>query len=252
MQLYDPFARYYDADFRDYLDDVPFYLELARRSNGPLLEPMCGTGRVLLPLAEAGYSMTGIDVSAAMLQITRDRAAEAGLTERIDLREADICRMELPAAHYGLAFVAVNSFMHLTDVAQQLAALETIRRSLKKRGTLVIDLFNPNPTDIMREDGRLTLERSYQLDGRLVQKFVSIDSDAADQLSHVTYLYDESSHDGTLSRRTMQFSMRWFYRFEMEHLLARAGFVLRQVYGSYDLEPLSDASPRMICVAGLR
>ncbi|NTU82301.1 MAG: class I SAM-dependent methyltransferase, partial [Chloroflexales bacterium] len=72
MHTYDPFARYYDADFRDYLEDLPFYHELARRTGGPLLELMCGTGRVLLPLAEAGYSITGVDSSPAMLSIARE------------------------------------------------------------------------------------------------------------------------------------------------------------------------------------
>jgi SAM-dependent methyltransferase len=251
MQTYDPFARYYDADFRDYLDDLPFYQELARRTGGPLLELMCGTGRVLLPLAEAGYSITGVDISPAMLAIARERVVEAGLADTATLVEGDVRDLPLPAGQFALAFVAVNSFMHLEAVRDQLACLSNVRRALTPRGLLVLDLFSPDPLEIAREDNRLVLDREYQLDGRYVQKFVTVDSDAAAQLSRVTYLYDETDQTGIVTRRTMRFNMRWFYRYELEHLLARAGFSARNVYGSYDLDPYVNGSPRLIVVAGL-
>lgn len=247
MNTYDPFARYYDADFRDYTEDIPFFREMARRAGGPILELMCGTGRVLLPLAEVGHPITGVDISPAMLAIARHNLAEAGLAANII--QGDVRDVDLPARTFDLAFVAVNSFMHLESVRDQLAALGTARKALARRGTLVIDLFNPDPVEIAREDNRLVLDRSYQLDGRHVQKFVAIDSDAASQTSHVTYLYDETDEAGQVTRRTMRFVMRWFYRYEIEHLLARAGFSLRAVYGSYDLDEYLTSSPRMIVVA---
>lgn len=249
MSLYDPFARYYDADFRDYLDDVPFLSEMARRTGGPILELMCGTGRVLAPLAAAGYEITGVDISPAMLEIARARLAEDDLTERATLIEGDVRDVALPGGVFNLAFIAVNSFMHLERVGDQLSTLANVRRALARRGTLIIDLFNPDPLEIAREDNRLVLDREYSLDGRHVQKFIAIDSDAAAQLSYVTYLYDETDSEGRVSRRTMRFSMRWFYRFEIEHLLARAGFSLRAIYGSYDLDDYITGSPRLIAVA---
>jgi SAM-dependent methyltransferase len=249
MSVYDPFARYYDADFRDYRDDVPLLRELARRAAGPVLELMCGTGRVLLPLAEAGFELTGVDISPAMLAIARDQLEEAGLLGRVTLLEGDVRSVALPAEGFAMAFVAVNSFMHLESVGDQLATLANIRRALRRRGLLVLDLFNPDPAEIAREDNRLVLDREYELDGRHVQKFIAIDSDAAAQLSRVTYLYDETDEAGAVTRRTMRFTMRWFYRFEIEHLLARAGFTLRNVYGSYDLDEYGQGSPRLIVVA---
>lgn len=251
MSNYDPFARYYDADFRDYHDDLPLYRELARRTGGPLLELMCGTGRVLLPLAEDGHALTGVDLSPAMLAIARAQLAEAGLVDRVSLIEGDVRDVALPAEHFALAFVAVNSFMHLESVRDQLACLSNVRRALTRRGLLVLDLFSPDPHELLREDSRLVLDRDYQLDGRHVQKFVAIDSDIAAQLSRVTYIYDETDGDGRLTRRTMCFNLRWLYRFELEHLLARAGFSLRNLYGSYDLDEYGAGSPRLIAVAGL-
>jgi ubiquinone/menaquinone biosynthesis C-methylase UbiE len=247
MNVYDPFARYYDADFRGYTEDVPFYHELARRSGGPILELMCGTGRVLLPLAEAAHQITGVDISPAMLAIARERLTESELSAT--LIEGDVRSVALPEQGFGLAFIAINSFMHMETVRDQLATLETARRALSRRGTLVLDLFNPDPIEIAREDNRIVLDRSYNLDGRQVQKFVAIDSDAAAQKSYVTYLYDETDAEGRVTRRTMRFTMRWYYRYEIEHLLARAGFTLRAIYGSYDLDEYITGSPRLIAVA---
>ncbi|RRR66442.1 MAG: class I SAM-dependent methyltransferase [Candidatus Viridilinea halotolerans] len=248
---YDPFARYYDADFRDYHDDLPLYRELARRTDGPLLELMCGTGRVLLPLAAEGHTLTGVDISPAMLGIAQARLDKAGLAAQVSLLEGDVRSLSLPANHFALAFVAVNSFMHLETVRDQLACLSNVRRALTRRGLLVLDLFSPDPRDLLHEDNRLILDREYALDGNHVQKFVAIDSDLASQLSRVTYIYDETSPTGQLTRRTMHFNLRWLYRFELEHLLARAGFSLRNLYGSYDLDEYTTGSPRLIAVAGV-
>jgi SAM-dependent methyltransferase len=249
MNTYDPFAHYYDADFHDHLDDLLFYRELGRRSGGPLLELMCGSGRVLVPLAEDGFTITGVDVSPAMLARARARVEEHDLAERVTLLQGDVTSVALPETHFALAFVAINSFMHLEAVKDQLATLENARRSLKRKGSLILDLFNPDPVAIAREDNRLVLDRSYQLDGKQVQKFVAIDSDMAAQLSRVTYLYDEIDAQGMLSRRIMRFNMRWFYRYELEHLLSRAGFSMRAVYGTYDLDEYTSSSPRLIIVA---
>lgn len=246
---YDPFARYYDADFRGYHDDLPFLRELARRAGGPILEPMCGTGRVLLPLAEDGHELTGLDISPAMLDIARANLAEAGLLDRVTLLQGDLRDAPLPADSFAMALIAVNSFMHLETVRDQLAALANLRRTLTRRGLLVIDLFNPDPVELAREDNRLGLDREYELDGRQVQKLVAIDTDAAAQLSRVTYIYDETDAVGALTRRTMRFTLRWLYRYELEHLLARAGFTLRNLYGSYELDEYGTGSPRLIAVA---
>ncbi len=249
MQIYDPFARYYDAELRSFLEDLPLYLELGRRNDGPMLELMCGTGRLLEPLAQVGHRLTGVDSSSGMLAIARRNLAAAELTELVTLIEGDVREVVLPSAHFSLAFVAINSFMHLERVRDQLACLSNVRRALNRRGLLVLDLFNPDPEIVLREDNRLIFEREYELDGCLVQKSVAIDSDAASQISQVLYLYDEINSEGFLTRRTMRFALRWLHRFELEHLLARAGFSVRQIYGSYDLDPFTSASPRLIAIA---
>lgn len=249
MSSFDAFARYYDADYGAIDDDVPFYRELARRCAGPILEPMCGSGRLLVPLARAGQRLTGMDVSARMLTIARDRLATAGLLGQVDLVEADI-RVVAPAGPFALAIVALNSFMHLTTVEDQLAALGCIRAALEPGGLLALDLFNPDLRALAGYAGELALDKTFLLaDGTRVHKFVAQHADTAAQLNHVTFIYDELDAEGLVRRAVLPFTMRWLYRYELEHLLARAGFELEALYGSYELDAYRGESELMLAVA---
>lgn len=249
MSQFDAFARYYDADYGAIVDDVAFYRELARRSGGRVLEVMCGSGRLLAPLAQAGLQAAGVDISAGMLALARERLAQAGLLNQVELLEADI-RKRAPRGPFGLAIVAINWFMHLASADDQLAALGQIHAALRPGGLLAIDLFNPDPRALAEQSGQLLLDKSFRLaNGTPVQKFVVQHVDVAAQTSHVTFIYDEIDADGLVHRSTLPFTMRWLYRHELEHLLARAGFALEAVYGSYELDEYSGASDLLLSVA---
>jgi SAM-dependent methyltransferase len=249
MIQFDAFARYYDADYGAFDEDLPFYRELARRSGGPVLEVMCGSGRLLLPLARAGLRLAGVDVSGAMIRLARERLAAAELSERVELLEADI-RERAPRGPFGLAIVAINSFMHLAGAADQLDALRQIHAALRPGGLLAIDLFNPDPRALAEQHGALALDKIFTLaDGTRVQKFVAQQVDMAAQISHVTFIYDELDAEGHVRRGTLPFSMRWLYRYELEHLLARAGFALEALYGSYELDDYSAEGELLLAVA---
>lgn len=249
MSEFDAFARYYDADYGGFEDDVPFYRELARRAGGRVLEAMCGTGRLLLPLAQAGLRVAGVDVSGALLDRARARLDAAGVLERAELIEADI-RERAPRGPFALAIVAINSFMHLASADDQLAALGQIHAALRPGGLLAIDLFNPDPRALAEQHGALVLDKRFTLeDGTRVQKFVAQQSDMAEQTSHVTFIYDEIDAEGRVRRGELPFAMRWLYRYELEHLLARAGFAIEAVYGSYELDEYASGAELMLTVA---
>jgi SAM-dependent methyltransferase len=249
---FDAFARFYEADYGAIDDDVPFYRELARRAGGRVLEVMCGTGRLLAPLGRAGLRVAGVDVSSALLAIARRRLVAEGLIDRAELLEADI-RERAPAGPFGLAIVAINSFMHLATVEDQLAALKHIHGALASGGLLALDLFNPDPRALAEQNGAVVLDREFMLeDGTSVQKFVAQHADMATQTNRVTFIYDELQADGLVRRTTLPFTMRWLYRYELEHLLARAGFTLEAVYGSYDLDEYSGGGELMLTVARRR
>lgn len=248
MSEFDAFARFYDADYGSFLDDLPFYRALARRTGGPAIELMCGSGRLLAPLAKEGVAITGIDISPELLTTARRKLEALGLGKKVTLEIGDV-RQPLPGGPYNLAFVAINSFMHLGSSDDQLAALASVAQALDTGGVLALDLFNPDPRELLRQNGELVLDKRFVMeDGTPVQKFVAQSVDMAEQISHVTFIYDELV-DGFVRRTTLPFDMRWLYRFELEHLLARCGLELEALYGSYELDDYDQSSPLMLAVA---
>lgn len=249
MPDFNAFARYYDADMGAYDDDLALYRELARRTDGPILDAMCGTGRVIVPLAQAGFRTAGLDIALEMIRAVERKTAALKLADRVRAVQGDIRSFDL-RTQFGLALVPLNSLMHLETVADQLAALQALRRHLAPGGVLVLDLFNPDPRELMADQGVLVHERTFQTEaGNLVQKFVLRRTDWAEQRQTVEFIYDELNADGQVLRRALPFVMRWLYRFELEHLLARAGLVVEGVYGDYDLEPYTSASAQLIVMA---
>ncbi len=249
MTHYDPIARFYDADHADFDDDLPFYRELARRSGDPILEAMCGSGRLLVPLAQAGRRITGIDTSGEMLALAQERLAAQGLVGRATLIEGDV-RVPIAGGPYAIAMIALNSFMHLVNTAEQIAVLKNMHAALRPGGLLALDLFNPNPRLLAEYDNELVFDKAFTLaDGTRVQKFVAQQIEAASQINHVTFIYDELSQEGFVKRHTAPFRMRWVYRYELEHLLARTGFQLESLYGNYDLDEYRSDSDILLAVA---
>ena len=255
MADFDRFARFYDLDYDSFQDDVPFYLGLAEHAGGPLLELGCGTGRLLVPLARAGFEITGVDLSEGMLQVARGKVAGLGRAAagRIALVQGDISTLDL-RQRFRLAFIAFNSFMHLTTPADQFQALQAWQAALVPGGLLVIDVDNPNPQQLAGIDGRVELQNKWfdPSTGATVLKQVTRTLDAGEQIQHVVFIYDEVFPDGQLKRTLAPFDARYLHRFEGELLLDKAGFALEQVYGSYDLDPFTSESDRMIFVARRR
>lgn len=247
----DLLAQYYDLLHGDLEEDLSMWETLAQMTAGPILEVGCGTGRLLLPLAQAGYTLTGLDLSLVALAAAQAKLSAAGLTEQVALVQADMREFDLPQKEFGLAFMPLNTFMHCQAVAEQLATLQAIHHHLQPGGRLVIDLFYPDPVMLAEVDGRLYFEAESvaELTGHTVQWYWRHDIDLAEQLRHLTYILDEIDPEGHIRRVTLPFSLRYFYRFELELLLEISGYVVETIYGSYEMDPFDSNSPRMIFVA---
>ncbi|MBI2941395.1 MAG: class I SAM-dependent methyltransferase [Chloroflexi bacterium] len=250
MSEYDVFAPFYDADTATVVDDIPFYVALAKRTGGPVLEVACGTGRLLVPLARAGFEVVGIDVSTAMLDIAREKLRQAGLLSRARLIQADVRAFDLGRT-FPLAFVALNSFTHLTTPDDQLAALERLRAHVAPDGLLSLDLPNPEATVIGDSAGQLIHEytKPYGTAGEMLLKLRSQRVDTAQQVVDVTFLYDLITPDGHVRRTVAPFRLRYLYCREAELLLAQAGFRVESVYGDYELGPYEAASEKLVVIA---
>jgi len=183
-----------------------------------------------LPLARAGFDVTGVDLSPRMLEVAQAKVDAAGLNDSITLVQADMRQVELPQ-QYRLAFIAINSFMHLLTLEDQLAALSAWRRLLLPGGMLIIDVDHQDPRHLLEADGRLDLHgRWFDPDsGATVLKHMARTLDAARQLQHVLFIYDEVFPDGQMRRTLAPFQARYLYRFEGE-LLLPGGLLIIDVY----------------------
>ncbi|HVA24790.1 MAG TPA: class I SAM-dependent methyltransferase [Chloroflexota bacterium] len=241
---YDALARYYELEYADYFTDIDFYLQLLRRTGGPLLDLACGTGRVSLAVADEGYEAVGVDCSEAMLAIARKKA-----TGKVELVEGDLRTFDL-GRRFPLVAVTLNSFMHLVEVEDQLAALRRIAQHLTADGRAVISTINPYSVSLHDIEAKLIHEfTNWDPETQSwVTKLSARDVDTVEQVEHVTYFYDEVKA-GAVQRLVTTLDFRYTYRYELELLLRQGGLEPISVYGSYDLEPYEITSPALIVVA---
>lgn len=247
----DPFAAiapFYDWEHGDFAEDLALYLALARRHGGPVLEPACGTGRIVFPLAAAGFDVVGLDRSPAMLAIARARLAGPTPPARVRLEQADMTEYALPE-RFGLVVLALDALGLLLELDQQVAALERARAHLRPGGRLVVDVQNGNARAEPGAGLVHQLSRPDPATGRLITKWVARRTDPAEQVDHLVYFYDEVTADRLVRRTVAELRLRYFFRFELELLLRQAGLAVEELYGSYDLDPYGAESERLIAVA---
>lgn len=243
---YDGFvAEFYDH-VQPYLhrQDLEFYAELAGEAGGPVLELGCGTGRVLLPMLQAGAEVCGLDSSRPMLGVCVEKLAREpeALRARAHLMLADMRHFSL-SRHFSLAVVPFRGFQHLIAVEDQLAALACIREHLLDDGRLVLDLFNPSLralTDSSREE-EFGDEAPFQMpDGRKVRRSHRVTArDFVEQVLDAEIIYRVTHPDGRDERLIHSFRMRWLYAVETRHLLARTGFAVEAVFEDHARTPFS-------------
>lgn len=243
---YDQIARYYDAENADLVEDLEAYLLLAERFGGPVLDIGCGTGRVALHLAAAGFDITGVEPSAAMLAIGRTRPGIGDVT----LIQSQAAGFFSPT-RFGLAVLAFSTFQHFHTQDDQLSALTNIAGHLQAGGGIALDLSNP--VHFFRADDvpALVHERTFvdPVSGCPVMQLSIVRADHAGQILHITWVYDHIGDAGTVARTVCEMPMRCYTAPEMRLLLERAGFGSVEFYGDYAFNPFEEHSPRLFVVA---
>ena len=216
---YDAIARVYDPWSVSVTEDVSFYVELGVESGGPVVELGVGTGRIAIPTAAAGVSVIGVDSSAGMLEVCRERAELAGVAELVDLRLGDF--REPPVdGRVPLVTSPFRSFLHLTDDEERLAVLQGARDLLLPDGLLAFDVFEPSLEDVETTHARW-LEREPGI-------FERADWDQAAR----TLTLSVRGEDG---ETTM--SLAWISPEEWRSLIERAGLAVEACFGWFDRRP---------------
>jgi len=244
-ELYDR----HSSDFYDYhakRGDVKFYVNCAVESGGPVLEIGCGTGRLLIPTARAGINITGLDKSEEMLNICRRKLASEPpeVRDRVKLICADMSDFNLKSK-FSLVTIPFGPFNFLISIEEQMKCLNCIKHHLSDGRTLVLDVFYPSSKEFSLGEKGFVAKTPFKMpDGRSVTwgvRFSSVDYNRQTIYEEMTYYVHYP--DGRNETLVYPSSLRYFYRYEVEHLLARAGFVTEAVYADFDKEPFGVKYP---------
>lgn len=247
-ESYEYTARYYDAAYDELSAqraDIPFYQNLAAETGGPVLELGCGTGRSLLPIAARGLACTGLDLSPAMLEQFRRKPGAEAVTLACGRMES----FDFGAQRFRLIFSAFRAFQHLDTVEQQLGCLARVRAHLAPGGLFAFDLFNPRLERMALDSEPETLDLSFNFEGRPTRRYVGATRDRVNQVIQLTMRYVEETGAGPARESIVQLSMRWFWRYEIEHLMHRAGFTDVRIFGDFDRSPVGRNSPAFVVLA---
>jgi ubiquinone/menaquinone biosynthesis C-methylase UbiE len=225
VSSYDAFAPIYDDWAAHMTEDVAFYVEVARETDGPLVELAVGNGRVAIPVArETGRPVLGIDSSPAMLAQARERAAAAGV--ELELREGDMRELELdePA---GLVYCPFRALGHLPTWADRRLVFERMFDALRPGGRFAWNFFVFDP-----------------------RVAVSVDGEWQEQ-NGVRHRVDQFKHDNRLDitlESGDKISLWWLNRSEWDALIDVTGFEVEALYGGFDKRPFDETATEFVWV----
>jgi SAM-dependent methyltransferase len=183
---------------------------------------------------------------------TKLRRLAPEVQKRVTLVEADMTKFSLDRS-FGLATVPFRPLQHLVSVEEQLGLLNCARRHLLPGGKLALDVFHPDlkrlASPARPEEIEDTAEHTLADGRRLRRTFRLTAKQLARQTNDVELIYYVQDPAGNTTRIVHAFPMRYYFRYELEHLLARAGFEIAEFFGDFDRSPFTDSSPEMIVIA---
>lgn len=225
---------------------VEFYLGLAKKANGPVLEVACGTGRIMLPCLKAGIEVDGLDLYGGMLARLREKASALGFAPQ--LHQADMSSFRL-SRRYALIMIPFNAFVHNLTADNQLATLVTCRDHLQPGGLLAFDTFFPGAALITAPANtrEMEIEIPHPQTGLPVRLWDTRTFDRVTQIQHSRIDIEMLDAKGTVvATHPSQTTIRWIYKTEMELLLRMAGFPRWQILGGFDGHPLVNDTDLMV------
>jgi ubiquinone/menaquinone biosynthesis C-methylase UbiE len=249
--IYDAWAGVYDSVYSYVLDDIPFYVEEALAAGGPVLELGCGTGRVTIPIADAGVDITGVESSNAMLDVARRKAAALSEDSRPRLVAGDMRELSLGGQQFYLVIIPFRGFLALMTVEDQMSALSSISSHLAPGGKLIFDVFVPD-LDMLVQAGDTSYHFRDVVDAETGRRLVLWHQSAYDnhaQIIDARIIVEELDEVGTVEKRYYRdFQLRYSHRWELQHLLTTCGYAVDDLYGDFERTPFDEDSMDIVWV----
>ncbi|MFA6146343.1 MAG: class I SAM-dependent methyltransferase [Patescibacteria group bacterium] len=238
------FAHLYDYFQNGVKGDVEFYLNYFKNFTGKILEVGAGTGRITIPLLKRSLNVTALDVAPEMLQILKEKSKKQKLSVKIVC--ADMRKFKL-RDKFDAIIITFRAFQHMYSVDDQLNALKSMKKYLKPDGILIFDVYTSSFKYIQKGDWQWHKDQNIKLPR--VKGIVKIDYrnryDMAEQIMYQEYRFNYPNG----RKQLIPLQMRFFFRFELEHLLSLAGFEIKNLYGDFKKNKFKNGSPEMIWVA---
>lgn len=242
-------ADLYDSYVRTQ-QDIPFFLSEAAEAGGPILDLMAGTGRNTLPLLEAGYEVTSVDIAPSMLARLSSRAESAGLKSSTVV--VDIAELAIEDQKFPLIILPFQAFGELLDANERQSALRAIKRHLASSGRFICTMHNPtvragSVDGMPRIVGPFPLENGAHSTAKdllltIVQRF-----GAEPDIVDVVQLFELFDKDGIMvDKRRLDVSFRLIDDLAFRRSAEQAGFRVDAAWGDYDKSAVSDSSPYLI------
>jgi SAM-dependent methyltransferase len=251
-------AEYYDEDYTSGIPDrgdIAFYKRYAEQQGSPILELACGTGRILIPIAQTGTNCYGLDSDQKMLAIC-DTKVHALNLQNVHLQVASMDDFHYDEK-FSYIYIPFRSFQHLLSTEQQMRCLDLVREHLKDDGVFILDVFAPNIDKIAayskkKEEWEKEFSRKNQQTESTITRYYQARANLANQIIEVVMKWEERNDSGVLvARKQGHFELRYVYRYELEHLLYRCGFQ-STIYGYFDERPYDYSSGETIAICRKR
>ena len=231
-------TEFYDLEpHRDGAASQVFYLQQAMQARGVVLEPMCGTGRVLIPILQAGIAIEGFDASSYMLEALKQKCVALGIHQP-PVRQLFVQDFKSDE-RYGLIFVPYGSWGLITDLQQSKKSLKIMYDHLAPGGRFIIEIETvasvPQPCGIWRRGIHTRSDRSKIAVNTLA------DYDEATQIFSAQCRYESMNLDGAIVDVEKEDFAMYLYHFnEMDSYLNEAGFTVLNKYQDYNLTQAID------------
>lgn len=233
-------AALYEATFKKQKHDVSYFVEQARAAGGPVLEYGAGAGRVTLALARAGIEVTAVDLSAAMLELLRERLARLpkSAQARVRLVQGDM-RKKRRLGQFPLVLATFNVVGHLARFEEMAEWLSRVKEHLSPGGELIFDVPVPHPEEIEADPEELHPAPRFKhpTTGQWIRQTERFEYDPIRQLLLVE---NELRVEGEQESLKIPLVLRQWFPRELEALLHYEGFREVRLFADYSDAPALD------------
>jgi SAM-dependent methyltransferase len=239
------YARFYDLIYhkqRDGVDNEYFQNEI-KQTQGKILEIGVGTGRLFINALNQGADIYGLDISQSMIDVlykklNRDQYKRISLQNIIDFK-FDF--------KFDLIIAPFRVIMHLLEKEEQIKAINNVYKHLNINGRFIFDAFVPDLNQLINGiDNQTDFEGEYE-SGKVIKRIVTTKPDLLNQIIHIKFRL-EWDEDNKVKHEDWMVPLRFFFRYELEHLIERSKFEKYKILGDYQGNVLNNKSKEFIII----